>query len=70
MRYDEKKLVVFTKDRVGKDLRYMMDSKKANKALGWRNKVTLEKSLKTTIDWYIQNFKKLNKLSATYIHKK
>ena len=70
MRYNEKKLVVFTKDRVGKDLRYMMDSKKANKVLGWRNKITLEKGLKTTIDWHVQNFKKLNKLSATYIHKK
>ena len=48
----------------------MMDSKKANKVLGWRNKITLEKGLKTTIDWHVQNFKKLNKLSATYIHKK
>ena len=70
MKYDDKKLVVFTKDRVGKDLRYMMNSKKANKNLGWRNKITLEKGLKTTIDWHVQNFKKLNKLNATYIHKK
>ena len=31
MKYDKKKLVVFRKDRVGKDFRYMMDSKKANK---------------------------------------
>jgi len=70
MKYNDKKLVVYTKDRVGKDLRYMMSSKKANKDLGWKNKITLEEGLKTTIDWHIQNFKKLNKLNATYIHKK
>ena len=70
MKYDEKKLIVFSKDRIGKDLRYMMNSKKANRELGWRSKVTLENGLRKTIKWYINNFKKLDKLNSTYIHKK
>lgn len=70
MNYDEKKLIVFSKDRIGKDLRYMMSSKKANKELGWRSKVTLENGLKKTIKWYMNNFIKLDKLNSTYIHKK
>ena len=70
MNYDEKKLVVFSKDRVGKDLRYMMNSKKANKELGWQPKISLENGLKKTIDWHITNFKKINNLRSVYIHKK
>ena len=70
MKYDEKKLVIFSKDRVGKDARYMMSSKKANKELNWRSKISMEKGLKITINWHINNFKKLNKLNSTYIHKK
>ena len=70
MNYDEKKLVVFSKDRVGKDLRYMMSSKKANKELGWQSKISLENGLKKTIKWHIRNYKKLNKLKKIYIHKK
>ena len=70
MKYDEKKLIVFSRDRIGKDLRYMMSNKKANKELGWHSKVTLENGLKKTIKWHINNFKKLDKLNSTYIHKK
>ena len=70
MNYDEKKLVVFSKDRVGKDLRYMMSSKKANKELGWQSKISLENGLKKTIAWHIMHFKKLNNLKSVYIHKK
>lgn len=70
MKYDEKKLVIFSRDRVGKDLRYMMSNKKANKELGWRSKVTLENGLKETINWHINNFKKLNKINLNYVHKK
>ncbi|MDC1176323.1 GDP-mannose 4,6-dehydratase [Candidatus Pelagibacter sp.] len=70
MKYDEKKLVVFSKDRIGKDARYMMSSKKANKKLHWKSKISLEEGLKKTIQWHINNFKKLKKLKSNYIHKK
>ena len=70
MKYDEKKLVVFSKDRIGKDARYMMSSKKANKELHWKSKISLEEGLKKTIQWNINNFKKLEKLKSNYIHKK
>lgn len=70
MKYDQKKLVTFCKDRVGKDYRYMMSSKKAKDKLSWKSKVTLEEGLKKTIQWHIDNFKKLKKLNTNYIHKK
>ena len=70
MKYDEKKLISFSKDRIGKDLRYMMSSKKAYNELGWKSKITLEDGLKKTINWHIKNFKKLNKLKTAYVHKK
>lgn len=70
MKYDAKKLISFSKDRIGKDLRYMMSSKKAYNELGWKSKITLEDGLKKTINWHIKNFKKLNKLKTAYVHKK
>ena len=70
MKYDQKKLISFSKDRIGKDLRYMMSSKKANEELGWKSKISLEDGLKKTINWHIKNFKKLNKLKTAYVHKK
>jgi len=33
--FDKKKLVVLFRDRVGKDLRYIMNNKQANKELSW-----------------------------------
>tara|TARA_B110000503_G_scaffold142871_1_gene241380 strand:+ start:3192 stop:3314 length:123 start_codon:yes stop_codon:yes gene_type:complete len=33
--FDKKKLVVLSRDRAGKDLRYIMNNKQANKKLGW-----------------------------------
>lgn len=70
MKYDHKRLVTFSKDRVGKDSRYMMSSKKAKYNLRWKSKVTLKEGLKKTIQWHIDNFKKLKKLNVNYIHKK
>jgi len=70
MNYEEKKLVVFSKDRVGKDFRYMMSSEKAKLKLGWKSKISLENGLRKTIDWYVENFKELKKFKSNYIHKK
>lgn len=70
MKYDFRKLVVFSKDRIGKDARYMMSNKKAENELGWKSKIKLEDGLKKTIYWHINNFDKLKKSNITYVHKR
>lgn len=62
--------VVYTeKDRLGKDQKYFMNSKKANKYLKWNNKVNLDKGLEKVINWQLANKKVLNKLKIHYTHK-
>ena len=71
MKYDFRKLVVFQKDRIGKDARYMMNNKKSQKKkLVGKQKIKLEDGLKKTIYWHIKNFDKLKKSCDKYIHKK
>jgi len=48
-------LIQFVEDRKGHDLRYAIDSSKIEKELGWTRKCSFEKSLKETIDWYLDN---------------
>lgn len=42
-------------DRPGHDFRYSLDSSKIRKELKWKPKVSFEKGLKDTIDWYLKN---------------
>jgi len=51
------KLIKFVKDRPGHDKRYSLDSTKAEKKLFWQPKYTFEDSLKTTVEWYVENEK-------------
>ena len=48
-------LIEFVEDRKGHDLRYAIDSTKAEKELGWTRTYTFEEGIKETIDWYLQN---------------
>ena len=48
-------LITFVEDRKGHDLRYAIDSSKAEKELGWNRTYTFEKGIKETINWYINN---------------
>jgi dTDP-glucose 4,6-dehydratase len=48
-------LISYVTDRLGHDRRYAMDAGKIKRELGWRPKFRLEKALKGTIDWYLQN---------------
>ena len=48
-------LITFVKDRAGHDLRYAIDSSKIQKELGWTTKVSFEKGIEKTVDWYLQN---------------
>ncbi|WP_222982648.1 dTDP-glucose 4,6-dehydratase [Flagellimonas meishanensis] len=49
------KLITFTKNRPGHDLRYAIDASKINRELGWKPSVTFEQGLEKTIDWYLEN---------------
>ena len=48
-------LIRHVKDRPGHDRRYAIDCSKAERELGWKPKVTFEKGLRETIDWYLAN---------------
>jgi len=48
-------LIEFVADRKGHDLRYAIDSTKAEKELGWDRTYTFEDGIKETIDWYVNN---------------
>lgn len=48
-------LITFVADRKGHDLRYAIDSTKAEKELGWNRSYNFEKGMSETIDWYINN---------------
>ncbi|QNL19398.1 dTDP-glucose 4,6-dehydratase [Hyphobacterium sp. CCMP332] len=45
----------FVADRPGHDLRYAVDSQRAQSELGWAPSVTLDKGLSETVDWYLAN---------------
>lgn len=60
-------LIEFVEDRKGHDLRYAIDSTKAEKELGWDRTYTFEEGIKETIDWYLNNTKWIdNILSGEY----
>ena len=45
----------YVSDRPGHDRRYLLDSSKIKKELGWKPEVTFESGIKETIEWYIAN---------------
>lgn len=48
-------LISFVEDRKGHDLRYAINSTKAEKELGWELTYTFEKGIKETVDWYLEH---------------
>ena len=60
-------LIEFVEDRKGHDLRYAIDSTKAEKELGWDRTYNFEEGIKETIDWYLNNTEWIdNILSGEY----
>jgi dTDP-glucose 4,6-dehydratase len=47
--------VTFVEDRPGHDIRYSLDSSKLRNELGWSPKHSFQDSLKTTVNWYVDN---------------
>ena len=48
-------LITYVTDRPGHNLRYAIDSTKAEKELGWDRTYTFEKGIEETVNWYINN---------------
>lgn len=48
-------MVRFTADKSSHEMRYLLDSSKARKKLGWSNKVNIDEGLADTIKWYREN---------------
>ena len=48
-------LINFVKDRPGHDRRYAMNITKIGKDLGWEPKMDLQKGLRKTVTWYLEN---------------
>lgn len=60
-------LITFVEDRKGHDLRYAIDSTKAEKELGWDRTYTFEKGIAETVDWYLNHQDWINNiLSGEY----
>ena len=55
--------ILFVKDRPGHDIRYALDSNKIKKKLNWHPKISFEKGIKLTFDWYTNNKTYYNSLS-------
>tara|TARA_B100000989_G_C19481496_1_gene445351 strand:+ start:385 stop:1359 length:975 start_codon:yes stop_codon:yes gene_type:complete len=60
----------FSKDRIGKDHRYHLSSKKLKKKLRWSSKIKIDKGLEDTLNWIESNYKFLRNEKLIYEHKK
>ena len=63
LRINKKVKIIFVKDRPGHDFRYALNSNKILKKLGWKAKISLNKGLSQTFDWYINNKSFFNSVS-------
>ncbi len=48
-------LLRYVEDRKGHDWRYAIDCRKAERELGWKQSVTFEQGMATTIKWYLDH---------------
>lgn len=61
-------LISYVTDRLGHDRRYAIDAAKIGEQVGWQPKVTFEKGMRMTIDWYLANRKWVEQIiDGTYI---
>ena len=61
-------LVKETKERLGKDQSYMLNSEKLRMELEWKDRIDLEEGIATTIEWADKNLDILKNLPDKYIH--
>ena len=58
-------LLEFVEDRPGHDFRYSMNSNKISSELGWKTKLSFDKGLEKTIQWYLENPEIMNNVSPS-----
>ena len=68
-KYDYSKLIIESKERIGKDKFYKLQTKKIEK-FGWKSKVSLEEGIKKTGNWLRENNKNFTNYDLFYWHKK
>ena len=59
-----KDLIIFVKDRPGHDFRYAIDSTKIKNELNFIPKETIDKGLRKTVKWYLENQDWINSIKA------
>ncbi len=59
--FDYKNLITFVQDRKGHDFRYAIDNTKIKNKLNFKYQQNFKQNLESTIEWYINNKKWLNK---------
>lgn len=62
------KTITFVKDRPGHDRRYAIDCSKIKNNLGWKQTVSFEEGLETTVDWYMKTRKGDDASSCHTVH--
>lgn len=60
--------VEMTEERPGQDARYIIDSSKARRELGWEPHISLEEGLRDTLGWVDKQYERLAKEPLEYIH--
>jgi dTDP-glucose 4,6-dehydratase len=69
MKLEHQDLVQTTEDRLGKDLKYLMNDSKAQTELGWQQQIALTDGITQTIDWVKNNLIQILKSPLNYQHK-
>tara|TARA_B100001057_G_scaffold500603_1_gene616591 strand:+ start:2494 stop:3516 length:1023 start_codon:yes stop_codon:yes gene_type:complete len=62
--------IKFVKDRPGHDFRYSLNSKKIQREMKWKSKMSFTQGLNITIDWYLKNRKFINSISKKLYFKR
>ena len=57
-------LITFVKDRPGHDLRYAIDATKIANELGWKPEETFETGIRKTVEWYLNNSERVNRVKS------
>ena len=65
--FDE--IVNIDKERLGKDLNYLLDSSSLRKEFNWNDQYSLDQGIDLTLNWLKTNLEKFKEMSWEYLHK-
>jgi len=61
-----KNLIDFVEDRPGHDFRYAVNCNKISSSLGWSPKISFNKGIKDTVNWYLNNADWIKNINNKY----